>query len=211
MKDFLKEILETGALAVLIFLALQASVQNYRVELSSMQDTLYPADRLVVNKLVYLRLDTESVNRLLPFVDIRWEKQRVFPFHPPQRGEIIVFHFPKDPTRDFVKRVVALPGETVSIRHGVVFINGERLDEPYLQERDEDDMAPILVPPDSYFVMGDNRKGSSDSRHWGPVPVDEIVGKVWFRYWPLADLSLLSSDSPSIVEEGSVEKPLSLG
>ena len=207
MKDFLKDLLETIALALLIFLALQASVRNYRVELSSMESTLFPKDRLVVNKLVYFHLDTEMVDRLVPFVDIWKDNETLFPFHPPRHADIIVFRFPNDPSRDFVKRVIGLPGETVSMKGGEVFIDGDRLDEPYLMDRDSDNMSPTLVPPDSYFVMGDNRDGSSDSRHWGPVPLDNIVGKVLLRYWPFSDFSLLSGDSPGVVGAGSIENP----
>ncbi|MFH1559988.1 MAG: signal peptidase I [Chloroflexota bacterium] len=202
MKDFLKDLLETIALALLIFLALQASVRNYRVELSSMESTLFPKDRLVVNKLVYLHLDTETIDRFVPFVDIWKDKETLFPFHPPRRADIVVFHFPNDPSRDYVKRVIGLPGETVSMKGGEVFIEGDRLDEPYLTERDNDNMAPTLVPPDSYFVLGDNRDGSSDSRHWGPVPLDNIVGKVSLRYWPFSEFSLLSGDSPGVADAG---------
>jgi signal peptidase I len=207
MKDFLKDLLETIALALLIFLALQSSVRNYRVELSSMEDTLWPKDRLVVNKLAYFHLDTETIDRLVPLVDIWKDKETLFPFHPPERADIIVFRFPNDPSRDFVKRVIGLPGETVSMKGGEVFIDGDRLVEPYLMERDKDNMAPTLVPPNSYFVLGDNRNGSSDSRHWGPVPLDNIVGKVFLRYWPFSEFSLLSDGSPDVVDAGSVENP----
>jgi signal peptidase I len=207
MKDFLKELLETVALALLIFLALQATVQNYRVELSSMETTLFPKDRLVVNKLVYLHIDAERINRILPFIDIKWDKQILFPFHSPQRGEVIVFHYPKDRSRDFVKRVIALPGESLSITKGQVFIEGESLDEPYLDELDNDSYPPTLIPPDEYFVMGDNRNGSSDSRHWGPVPLADIVGKVWFRYWPPSDFTFMSGGSHIISEDSGVENP----
>ena len=185
MKDFLKDLLETIALALLIFLALQASVRNYRVELSSMESTLFPKDRLVVNKLVYFHLDTEMVDRLVPFVDIWKDNETLFPFHPPRHADIIVFRFPNDPSRDFVKRVIGLPGETVSMKGGEVFIDGDRLDEPYLIERDNDNLAPTLVPPNSYFVLGDNRRASNDSRDWGFVPSKNIVGRAWVSYWPL--------------------------
>ena len=207
MKDFLKDLLETIALALLIFLALQASVRNYRVELSSMEETLLPKDRLVVNKLVYFHLNTETIDRLIPFVDIWQDNETLFPFHPPRRADIIVFRFPNDPSRDFVKRVIGLPGETVSIKRGEVFIDEDRLDEPYLMERDNYEMDTVLVPPDSYFVMGDNRDGSSDSRHWGPVPLGNIVGKVLVRYWPLSEFSLLSGGSPDVVGADSIENP----
>lgn len=207
MKDFLKELLETVALALLIFLALQATVQNYRVELSSMETTLFPSDRLVVNKLVYLHLDADRINRLLPFIDIDWDKQTLFPFHPPRRGEVIVFHYPLDPSRDFVKRVIGLPGETISIKRGQVFIDGEPLDEPYIENHDNDHMEARLIPPDEYFVMGDNRPGSSDSREWHEVPLANIVGKVWFRYWPPSDFTFLTERPTVMSGDQTIENP----
>ncbi|MBI2856151.1 MAG: signal peptidase I [Chloroflexi bacterium] len=207
MKDFLKELLETIALALLIFLALQASVRNYRVELSSMENTLLPSDRVVVNKLLYFHLDAEKIDRLLPFVDIHTDAANIFPFHPPRRGEIIVFRFPRDPSRDFVKRVIGLPGDMVSLKRGQVFIDGNPLDEPYLVDKGDDTLSPTLVPPDSYFVMGDNRDGSSDSRDWGPVPLENIVGKAWVRYWPLSEFSFFTGGHPTVVEGSSVDNP----
>ena len=207
MRDFLKDLLETIALALLIFTLLQASVRNYRVELSSMEHTLLPKDRLLVNKLVYFHVNTETIDRLLPGVDIWEDDGLLFPFHPPERGEIIVFHYPNDPSRDFVKRVIGLPGEIISMQRGDVFINGVKLDEPYLEEKDTHSMAPERVPPGAYFVMGDNRDGSSDSRHWGPVPFENIVGKVLVRYWPFSEFSLLSIPSTDVADAGSIENP----
>ena len=194
MKDLLKELLETIALALVIFFLLQSSFRNYRVELSSMEGTLYPKDRLVVNKLVYFNIDNKKLERLVPFINF-WDEQRIlFPFQPPRRGDIIVFQYPIDPSRDFVKRVVGLPGEMLTIKNGFVFINGEELDEPYLGIRGNSYMEPTLIEPNSYFVLGDNRDGSSDSRHWGNVSIDEIVGKVMLRYWPFPEFSLLTAD-----------------
>ena len=200
MKYFLEDMLETIALALLMFLVLQVSVRNYRVELSSMEATLFPKDRLVVNKLVYAHVDSEIVDGLAPFVDIWDDQEALFPFHPPRRGDVIVFRYPKDPSRDFVKRVIGLPGETVEIHRGAVKIDGEALDEPYLEERDLSSLGPTLVPPESYFVMGDNRDGSSDSRHWGTVPLENIVGKVLVRYWPPFEFSFLSAPSRASVD-----------
>ena len=200
MKYFLEDMLETIALALLMFLVLQVSVRNYRVELSSMEATLFPKDRLVVNKLVYAHVDSEIVDGLAPFVDIWDDQSALFPFHPPRRGDVIVFRYPKDPSRDFVKRVIGLPGETVEIHRGAVRIDGEVLDEPYLEERDLSSLGPTLVPPESYFVMGDNRDGSSDSRHWGTVPLENIVGKVLVRYWPPFEFSFLSAPSRASVD-----------
>ncbi len=200
MKYFLEDMLETIALALLMFLVLQVSVRNYRVELSSMEATLFPKDRLVVNKLVYAHVDSEIVDGLAPFVDVWDDQAALFPFHPPRRGDVIVFRYPKDPSRDFVKRVIGLPGETVEIHRGAVKIDGEALEEPYLEERDLSSLGPTLVPPESYFVMGDNRDGSSDSRHWGTVPLENIVGKVLVRYWPPFEFSFLSAPSRASVD-----------
>ena len=200
IKPFVEDLLETVALALLMFLVLQVSVSNYRVELSSMEATLFPKDRLVVSKLVYAHVDSETIDGLVPFMDI-WDEQReLFPFHRPRRGDVIVFKYPLDPDRDFVKRVVGLPGETVEIHRGTVKIDGEALEEPYLEERDLSSLGPVLVPPDSYFVIGDNRDGSSDSRHWGPVPLENIVGKVLVRYWPPYEFSFTSEPSRSSVD-----------
>ena len=199
-RSFLEDLLETIALALLMFLVLQVSVRNYRVELSSMEATLFPKDRLVVNKLVYTRLDAQTIDGLVPFVDIWNDGAELFPFHPPRRGDVIVFRFPQDPSRDFVKRVIALPGETIAMDRGRVIIDGEPLDEPYLEERDLSSLPPTLVPPRSYFVMGDNRDGSSDSRHWGMVPLENIVGKVLVRYWPPYDFSFMSAPSRASVD-----------
>ena len=106
-------------------------------------------------------------------------------FGAPQRGDILVFRFPRDPSRDFIKRVVAVAGETVEIRSGRVFVNGQPLEEPYVYDRDRSTMPALPVPADSFFMMGDNRLGSNDSRDWGAVPRQYIVGKAWLAYWPI--------------------------
>jgi signal peptidase I len=110
----------------------------------------------------------------------------------PRRGEVLVFEYPRDMSKDYIKRVIALPGETVAINDGQVFVNGTLLDEPYLDQipttcRGEDacnNGQPVTVPPGAVFVMGDNRNNSSDSREWGALPLDGIIGKAWVSYWP---------------------------
>ena len=164
-----------------------------------MEHALDQGEYLLVNKMVYFNIDPQDLSSLLPFVDIR-RNELLFPFHPPHRGEIIIFSFPPDPSRDFVKRVIGVPGDTVEMRAGTVYVNGERLDEPYITSPDLSNMAPFTVPPESYFVLGDNRGVSNDSRAWdwchnGPpcaVPIDNLVGRAWVTYWPLGRLSILN-------------------
>ena len=185
LRALIRELFETVILALLIFLGLQFSVQTYRVEGSSMTPTLDEGQYLIVNKLVYFNIDPRDLTTLLPFVDIDRDEPPFFPFHRPHRGEIVIFRFPQDPSRDFVKRVIGVPGDKVEMRQGEVFVNDVRLDEPYITRRSSTSMEPLFVPSDSYFVLGDNRVLSNDSRTWGPVPADNIKGKAWVTYWPL--------------------------
>ena len=186
----IRETLEVVVLALLMFVGLQASVQNFRVEGSSMDPTLETGQYLLVNKLLYLYFDLARVEAFLPTVEYQ-EANTIYPFHPPERGNVIVFRPPFDTQRDFVKRVIALPGETIAIREGVTYINGELLEEPYLKVRSLKAQEPFTVPRSTYFVMGDNRSHSNDSRDWGPVPVENIIGKVWVTYWPPSKASIL--------------------
>ena len=192
MRGFLFESLETVLLALAVFLVLQASVQNFRVDGDSMDPTLVSGQYLLVNKLVYEPVPFQSVeasNGQTTGGAQSW----IFPFHPPQQGDVIVFHAPGDPDKDFVKRVVGLPGDTVEMRLGEVYVNGTLLPEPYLVKRDTANLAPTEVPPGHYFVLGDKRSVSYDSRELGPIPQENIVGKAWFSYWPLSKLDFLSS------------------
>ncbi|MCL0028588.1 signal peptidase I [Dehalococcoidia bacterium] len=192
MRELTRELIETMLLALTIFLALQFSVQNFRVEGSSMQSTLDNGQYLLVNKIIYLRFDRDTVTGLMPFVDEPTNSdETMFAFHEPRRGEVIIFRYPNDPSRDFVKRVIGLPGDTVEIRRGQVYINGIPLDEPYVNHPDNGTKAEVRVDPGSYYVMGDNRSMSRDSRDWGPVPVENVIGRAWISYWPLENLSFL--------------------
>jgi signal peptidase I len=141
----------------------------------------------MVNRIIYLHID---LNALPPWLLGNTHDQGpmlAYLFHLPRRGDIVVFEYPRDTSRDFIKRVIGLPGETVEIRNGQVLVGGKPLEEPYLPETARTqmgNMAPIDVPPGSVFVMGDNRGNSSDSRNWGPLPLNRIVGRAWFTYWP---------------------------
>ena len=201
MSHLIRELLEAVVLALVVFFLIQISVQNFRVEGHSMQPTLDGGEYLVVNKVSYLRVDMKRLSRLVPFWEAEGEQHRYLPLsHPPSRGDVIVFHAPTKPKRDFVKRIVGLPGERVEVKEGAIYINGVELKESYL---DDSDLSGTLecIPKlervnctlrqGQYFVLGDNRGSSNDSRDWGPVPQENVVGKVWFIYWPLSKLPFL--------------------
>lgn len=158
-----REVLETVVPAIVIALLIHAFLaQATRVYGQSMEPNLHTDMRLVVEKLSYK-------------------------LHPPQRGDVVVLRLrPGDDL--LIKRVIALPGEEVSIHDGKVYINGQPLDEPYLASETRGNLAPRVVPPLHVFVMGDNRQASNDSRSFGPVHVDNILGKAWLVYWPLSEV-----------------------
>ena len=190
MRSQIRELLQTVLLALLIFVALQASIQNYRVQGSSMQPTLHEGQFLLVNRLVYSRLDKARLARFLPFVDAETEDV-VYPFHPPQRGDVVVFLFPLDPSERFVKRIIAVPGDTVEIRRGKVYVNDELLEESYIVDSSRASLERRRMTAEEYFVLGDNRLASNDSRRFGPVPLNNILGKAWITYWPFPQLGFL--------------------
>ena len=178
----IREIAETFIIVMLIFLALQITVRTYQVEGYSMAPTMDHTDYVLVNKIVYTKFEKNVWSNFLPFGDM--ESQEVmFPFHSPQRGEIIIFKYPQDESREFVKRVVGIPGDMVEIKKGFVYVNSEKITEKYVSYRDNDSTRKFKVGPLSYFVLGDNRISSNDSRDWGVVPAKNIVGKPWFTLW----------------------------
>lgn len=192
MSRLAREITEAVLLALVVLLVLQTTVRNFKVEGSSMSPTLEGGQYLVVDQASFFKLDKERLSRIVPF----WTAPDVEPeyaFDPPERGEVIVFNFPLQPDKDFVKRVIGLPGETVEVRRGYVYINGEALPEPYLSRRDESGARKVTLEDDEYYVIGDNRRNSNDSRSWGPVPEDNIVGRVWLVYWPWDDIHFVDS------------------
>ena len=191
LRALVRESFETIILALLVFMALHLSIQNYKVEGPSMEPTLNQDEYLIVNKLVYLRFDPPEVFDALPFYDGGTAQADRYVFHPPVRGEVVVFRSPRDQERDFVKRVIGLPGETVEIVNGTVYVNGLELDEPYLDRKDNTTMAPVEVEEGTVFVLGDNRGSSNDSRSWGPVPTENLIGRAWMRFWPLDRLGVL--------------------
>ena len=188
MRKTLREILQTVLLTLILFAGLQGTIQNVRVEGFSMRPTLDADQYLLVNKLAYSQINLANLSRYIPFVDLGDEGSSYL-FDPPQRGEVVVFRFPVDPSRDFVKRVIAVPGDSVEIRNGNVFVNDKALEEPYtLDDPRGITMIEQVMGPDEYFVLGDNRLQSNDSKNWGPVPLENIIGKVWVSYWPLSEI-----------------------
>ncbi|MFT3742804.1 MAG: signal peptidase I [Pyrinomonadaceae bacterium] len=150
-------------------------VQPVVVEGTSMLPQLHDGERLLVNKLVYYRIQSVSWGHI-------------------ERGDIVVFWFPNDPDKSYVKRVIGLPGETVELRNGRVLVDGKELNEDYLDKEYTQTMPPPMtkkVEEHHYFVMGDNRDNSSDSRYWGLVPEKYIYGKAFFRYWKPSNIGFL--------------------
>lgn len=165
---FWREILESVILAVVLAVIIRLWLfEPFYIPSESMQPTLYPHDRIIVNKLssrLYL----------------------------PERGDIVVFKFPLNPQRDFIKRIIAFEGETVEIRRSYVFVNGVRVEELYLPYNiSVPDFGPIKVPEGHFFVLGDNRSNSEDSRVWGPLNKKYLVGKAFFIYWPPNRMGLI--------------------
>ena len=183
--SFLRELAEVVLLAVILYIGISFAVQTVHVEGLSMFATLDDNDYLIANKIDY---------RL----------------HAPQRGDIIILRPPNNNSTDFIKRVIALPGERLLIRDGVVYINGHRLIEPYLPEAwvvfnnwpATGSANGTVIPPNQYFVMGDNRNKSQDSRYFGPIGRDRIDGRAWFRIWPLGHFGDIYSQVPQL-ESGS--------
>lgn len=192
IRVLVREVFETVILALLIFLSLHISIQNYRVQGPSMQPTLMEGEYLIVNKIVYLRFNLAKIANIIPFYDREEEPDR-FIFHPPRRGSIVIFRSPSQPSKDFVKRVIGVPGDVVEIVQGDVYRNGALLDEPYVTSRDDASMGPVIVEADGLFVLGDNRSASNDSRDWGILPTENLIGRVELRFWPLGRGSLLAT------------------
>lgn len=187
--SLVREIVETLLLALIIFVAVRAVVLNFRVDGLSMTPSLQNNEMLLVNRNSYMSFDTWALVDWLPFVS-HDEENVVQPFGEPQRGDIVVFDAPVNGAdKPYIKRIIGLPGETIEIHDNNVYINGQRLEEPYLEGADTfcsggRACPAVTVPDGQVFVMGDNRDNSQDSRMFGPVDIDSIIGKAWVTYWP---------------------------
>jgi signal peptidase I len=184
-KSTVREYFESIVIAVILALFVRTWVfQAFKIPTGSMENNLLIGDHLVVNKFTFAPTANAFERALLPVAPVR-------------RGNVVVFKYPEDPERDFIKRVIGLPGDTVEVKRKVVHINGQPLDEPYvhfLQPASADNTevtsfdvrenyGPVTVPPGNYFVMGDNRDNSQDSRYWGFLPEHYIKGKALMVYW----------------------------
>lgn len=163
---FLREMVETLLLALVLFVIINSLTARVRVDGPSMEPSYYHNNRVVVLKVAYM-------------------------FGKIQRGDVIVFPAPPNPDEDYIKRVIGLPGDELMVNDGNVYVNGQALVEPYINAPPINSMRPVVVPEGMVFVMGDNRNVSSDSRSWGSLPIDDIIGKAVFVYWPFDKLGLV--------------------
>jgi signal peptidase I len=197
-----REVVETLLLALLIFLAVSETVQNFKVEGNSMLPSLETDQYIIVNRLAYAQFDL-GIFDFLPFFDAGDDSTHHL-FGGPDRGDVVVFESLSRSDRDFIKRIIGLPGDEVEIHDGLVYINDEPLDEPYIRGTTTcSGKCSWVVPEDHYFVLGDNRNNSSDSRTIGPIPEKNIIGKTWFSYWPISDIGLAPNHSVSFANEDS--------
>ncbi|MDS1029927.1 signal peptidase I [Bacillota bacterium LX-D] len=167
-RSTLFEFLESVVIAVILAFVIRMFLfQPFYIPSGSMEPTLQVNDRIIVNKLTYR-------------------------FSEPKRGDIIVFKFPLDPSRDYIKRLIGLPGETLEIKNSVIYINNKPIKESYLPPNLHfADFPPVKIPKNAYFMMGDNRNNSQDSRYWGTLQKNLIIGKAQLIYWPLNRLKLV--------------------
>jgi len=182
-KGRFREYIEAFGIALVIALVVRTLlIQAFKIPSSSMENTLLVGDHIFVNKFIY--------GYHIPFT-----KGRLLQFHAPERGDIIVFVFPEDTEKDFIKRVIGVPGDVIEVRQKTVYLNGEPLKEDYARfvegadpeglVRARDDMPALQVPAGKYFVMGDNRDRSYDSRFWGFVDSEAVIGKAMFIYFSI--------------------------
>lgn len=209
-RPLIREIIETLLLALLIFVAVRAVVLNFRVDGHSMDHSLQNNEMLLVNRNAYFALDQGKWFGWIPGTDFdtddAWR-----PFGTPERGDIIVLTPPSDQAsadKPYIKRVIGIEGDSLEVRENVVYIDGTRITEPYLDEGiampcgwRAEYCGPIEIPEGYVYVMGDNRDNSEDSRYFGLVPIENIIGKAWITYWPLDEVDVVPHyDYPELEE-----------
>lgn len=167
----LVELAQTLVMALVLFGLINLLTARIRVDGHSMEPNFQHNDYVIVSRLSYL---TGEI----------------------QRGDVVVFPYPNNPDEDYIKRVIGLPGDVIAIHDGALYVNGERVEESYLAEPMRRSYPETVVPEGEVFVMGDNRNDSSDSRRWGGLPIEDILGKAVFVYWPLIDMHVIQSIPP---------------
>jgi signal peptidase I len=184
-KSVVREYAESIIIAILLALLIRAFVvQAFKIPSGSMKPTLLVGDHILVNKFIY------GIKLRVPFSSLNYT---LIPISSPKRNDVVVFIYPVDPKKDFIKRVIGLPGDTVQIKNKKIYINNQPMVDPHGVHSDQmiipeaeqprDNTGPIIVPPHNYFVMGDNRDESYDSRYWGFVDQKEIIGEAFIIYW----------------------------
>ena len=197
-KSAVREYIEAFVIALALAVILRTFfVQAYKIPSGSMEPTLLIGDHIIVNKLSYGLRMPDSLFGLTPLAGSIPYGKYLFRLGDVHRGDIIVFVFPEDATKDFIKRVVAIPGDRVEVRSGKLFLNGAAANDPHahfeippearMENNQRDNFGPLTVPVDEYFMMGDNRDRSYDSRFWGPISRDAVEGRARFIYWSCAD------------------------
>lgn len=175
-----REVFETLLIALILFLAINAVTARIRVDGSSMEPSLHHNELIMVNRLAYKLGE-------------------------PALADVVVFRFPRDPEQEYIKRIIGVPGDTVEIIDHQVFVNGIFIDEPYIAAP-TNQSGVWTVPEGRYFVLGDNRNDSSDSRTWGTVPEEYVIGKAVFVYWPPEDWGLIAHAKSLDADTGDIQK-----
>ncbi|MCX5656941.1 MAG: signal peptidase I [Candidatus Omnitrophica bacterium] len=192
VKSVVKEYAESIIIALILAMIVRTFVvQAFKIPTGSMRMTLIERDRILVNKYIYRHITPKLAAVLTKYAPI---------FREPERGDVVVFRYPLEPKRDFIKRLIGKPGETVKIENGFIYINGERIDSPpaikqtyYYNNHGDYGTGPegTKIPEDSYFVLGDNSAYSQDSRYWGFVPRKYLLGKAMVIYWPINRMRII--------------------
>lgn len=197
-RSLVRELVETGLMALLVFLAVRATFQNYRVHGHSMDPNLQDGEFLLVNRIEYAQINIQKLSNFVPFLSPGNDPKRDV-FTSPQRGDVIILEDPRQPNGDrLVKRVIGLPGDKLEIVSGTVYINGRLLHEPYIPMPGDYTSPPIVIPENQFFVMGDNRRNSEDSRYLGLIPRDLILGKAMVAMWPSNKLGFAPNERPAL-------------
>lgn len=173
------EFIQILLLALLMVILIRNVVQNYRIEGLSMEPNFHDGQFLIVNRYAYC----PGIHLEIPIVNVELY-EKTWCTRLPNRGDVIIFEYPRDPSRDFIKRVIGLPGETIEVREGKVYVDEQLMPEPFGPNPGSYNAGPLVVGPDEVYVMGDNRNNSSDSHMWGPLPLKLIIGRALVSYWP---------------------------